>query len=65
MEIKWFSRFTIEKFHKDQFNSFKVVPGDQISSDAVLIYDNQREPSPRPHFLNEWLKNAHGNVRQL
>ena len=52
----------LRNFYKDQFHSFKVVHGNKISTEAVLIYDDQREPSPRPHFLNDWLKNSHGNV---
>ena len=55
----------LNNFYKDQYHSFKVVPGSQISSEAVLIYDDQREPSPRPHFLNDWLKNPYGNVSAL
>ena len=52
-------------FYKDEDNAFKVVPVNQISPEAVLIYDSQREPSPRPHFLNVWLKNSFGNVSVL
>tara|TARA_Y100000589_G_scaffold221535_1_gene209101 strand:- start:8051 stop:8941 length:891 start_codon:yes stop_codon:yes gene_type:complete len=52
-------------FYNDPRPSFKVVPGDQISSEAVLNYDSQREPSPRPHFLNDWLKNSIGIVKAL
>ena len=52
-------------FYKDEKNAFKVVPGNRISPEAVLIYDSQREPCPRPHFLNDWLKNSSGNVSAL
>ena len=52
-------------FYKDFQPDLKVVPGDQISSEAVLIYDSQREPSPRPHFLNDWLKNSFGQVKAI
>ena len=52
-------------FYKDENNTFSVVPGNQIPPEAVLIYDSQREPSPRPHFLNDWLKNSFGNVSAL
>ena len=52
-------------FYKDDNNTFSVVPGNQIPPEAVLIYDSQREPSPRPHFLNDWLKNSFGNVSAL
>ena len=52
-------------FYKDINRDFKVVQGDLISSEAVLNYDSQREPSPRPHFLNDWLKNSFGIVKAL
>ena len=52
-------------FYKDPTPAFKVVLGNQISSESVLIYDSQREPSPRPHFLNDWLKNSFGTVKAL
>ena len=57
--------FPQSNFYKDSFSDFKVVLGDQISSEAVLNYDSQREPSPRPHFLNDWLNNSFGTVKAL
>ena len=54
-----------KNFYNNSQYEFRVVPGDQISSDAVLNYDSQREPSPRPHFLNDWLKNSFGMVYAL
>ena len=55
----------VKFFYKDIQESFQVVPGNKISSEAVLNYDSQREPSPRPHFLNDWLKNSFGIVQAL
>ena len=52
-------------FYKDSYSEFRVVPGDKISSEAVILYDSQREPSPRPHFLNDWLKNSYGLVKAI
>ena len=52
-------------FYNDSFSEFRVVLGDQISSEAVLTYDSQREPSPRPHFLTDWLENSFGLVKAL
>ena len=52
-------------FYKESDPAFKVVPGSQISSEAVLNYDSQRESSPRPHFLNDWLRNSFGIVKAL
>ena len=62
-KLNGFKDLPLNNFYKDQLHSFKVVRGNLISSEAVLIYDDQREPSPRPHFLNDWLRNPHGNVR--
>ena len=31
----------------------------------MLNYDSQRQPSPRPHFLNDWLQNSFGSVKAL
>ena len=60
-----FQDLPLSNFYQDEYHSFQVVPGNQISSEAVLIYDSQREPSPRPHFLNDWLQNSCGNVSAL
>ncbi len=54
-----------KNFYTDISHNFRVVPGSEITSDAVLNYDSQREPSPRPHFLNDWLKNSLGTVYAL
>ena len=64
-QSKGFQNIPLNNFYKEQYHSFKVVPGSEISPEAVLIYDSQREPSPRPHFLNDWLKNSFGNVSAL
>ena len=53
------------KFYTDLSNSFKVVLGNQISTEAVINYDSPKEPSPRPHFLNDWLGNSFGTVKAL
>ena len=52
-------------FYQDTYPNFLVVPGNEISSEAVLIYDSQRETSPRPHFLNDWLRNSFGIVKAI
>jgi len=36
-----------------------------IPSEAVQAYDAMREPSPRPHFLADWLKHPAGKVLAL
>jgi ribosomal-protein-alanine N-acetyltransferase len=42
-----------------------VVEGSHIPSEAVQLYDAQREPSPRPHFLADWLGHPSGQVLAL
>ena len=43
----------------------QLVEGDAIPEAAVQIYDAQRELSPRPHFLADWLHHAAGTVLAL
>ena len=42
-----------------------LLDGFNISSKAVQSYDAKREPTPRPHFLSDWLTNVEGNVLVL
>ena len=35
------------------------------ASEVVQIYDAKREPSPRPHFLSDWLNHPAGTVLAL
>ena len=42
-----------------------VVEGSAVPSEAVQLYDAQREPSPRPHFLADWLGDQSGQVLAL
>ena len=60
-----YKNLPVNKFYPDIQSDFSVVAGDKISSEAVLNYDSQREPSPRPHFLNDWLGNSVGIVKAL
>ena len=43
----------------------QVVEGSDVPSEAVQLYDAQREPSPRPHFLADWLGHQSGQVLAL
>ncbi|EDY38757.1 GCN5-related N-acetyltransferase [Cyanobium sp. PCC 7001] len=43
----------------------ELVRGDQLPQRAVQAYDAQREPSPRPHFLADWLGHPAGTVLAL
>ena len=42
-----------------------IHEGSSIPNKAVQEYDAKREPTPRPHFLSDWLTNTSGNVLAL
>jgi ribosomal-protein-alanine N-acetyltransferase len=42
-----------------------LVTGEAIPEEAVQRFDAQREPSPRPHFLHQWLHHPAGTVHAL
>jgi ribosomal-protein-alanine N-acetyltransferase len=42
-----------------------LVAGAAIPAEAVQRYDAEREPSPRPHFLADWLGHQAGQVQAL
>jgi ribosomal-protein-alanine N-acetyltransferase len=43
----------------------RLLQGKDIPAMAVQAYDAQREPSPRPHFLADWLQHPAGSVLAL
>ncbi len=43
----------------------RVVGGSDVPTAAVQVYDAQRELSPRPHFLADWLGHPSGQVLAL
>jgi ribosomal-protein-alanine N-acetyltransferase len=42
-----------------------LLTGEAIPEGAVQRFDAQREPSPRPHFLHQWLHHPAGTVHAL
>ena len=46
-------------------SGFELLEGDSIPAMAIQSYDAMREPSPRPHFLADWLEHPAGNVLAL
>ncbi|MFM7548683.1 MAG: GNAT family N-acetyltransferase [Cyanobium sp.] len=42
-----------------------LLAGEAIPEQAVQRFDAQREPSPRPHFLHQWLHHPAGTVHAL
>ena len=42
-----------------------LLEGRRIPEAAVQRFDAQREPSPRPHFLHQWLRHPAGTVLAL
>ncbi len=47
------------------FEDLMILQDDQIPSDVVQAYDANREASPRPHFLADWLNHPAGKVLAL
>ncbi len=50
--------------HKE-YNGLKLFEGRHIPSSSVQAYDALREPSPRPHFIADWLRHSDGTVMAL
>ncbi|MCP4974064.1 MAG: GNAT family N-acetyltransferase [Prochlorococcus sp.] len=46
-------------------NGLQLLEGESIPAMAIQAYDAMREPSPRPHFLADWLKHPAGTVLAL
>lgn len=42
-----------------------LVAGRAVPQAAVQAFDAEREPSPRPHFLRQWLRHPAGDVLAL
>ncbi len=49
----------------NKFDDLMILEGRQIPSSVVQTYDAKREPSPRPHFLSDWLNHPAGTVLAL
>ena len=60
-----FNKGISEDSRGDLPSGLHVVEGRDIPSEAVQLYDAQREPSPRPHFLADWLGHQSGQVLAL
>ncbi|MFO7628800.1 MAG: GNAT family N-acetyltransferase [Prochlorococcaceae cyanobacterium] len=46
-------------------DGLRLLAGSAIPAAAVQAYDASREPSPRPHFLADWLRHPAGTVLGL
>ena len=51
-----------ERFCNDDLSDFSFVEGSAIPSNAVEQFDHEREATPRPHFLSNWLNHPAGKV---
>jgi ribosomal-protein-alanine N-acetyltransferase len=45
--------------------ALRLLEGEAVPAAAVQAYDVRREPSPRPHFLADWLRHPAGTVLAL
>ena len=67
---RWQCNFSGEcgtkKIYEDEhFENLRILDGKSVKSNNVQLYDANREPSPRPHFLSDWLDHIEGNVSVL
>ena len=62
---RWFNEGTSDGPGSDPPDGLRVVGGKDVPSSAVQMYDAQRELSPRPHFLADWLGHQSGQVLAL
>ena len=51
-----------DNLSNDDLSNYSFVEGGSIPSDAVEIFDEKRETTPRPHFLSNWLNHPAGKV---
>jgi ribosomal-protein-alanine N-acetyltransferase len=56
---------TGDAWSADRGDRLTLLEGSAIPTAAVQIFDGQREPSPRPHFLADWLQHPAGTVLAL
>ncbi|WP_320676710.1 GNAT family N-acetyltransferase [Prochlorococcus sp. MIT 1300] len=54
--------FTGADYSQNDASGLMLLEGGAIPSKAIEVYDAKREPSPRPHFLFDWLKHPAGKV---
>ena len=59
------SKDYINSLNEDHYYNLRLLEGTEIPDEAVHLYDARREPSPRPHFLSDWLHNSSGKVLAL
>ena len=64
-ELKKNNNFLRNNYSIAHIPSVSLLEGSAISSDIVNSYDEKREPTPRPHFLSDWLKHPAGKVLAL
>ena len=52
-------------YSEELVSNLRILQDDQIPSIVIQSYDAKREPSPRPHFLADWLQHPAGTVLAL
>tara|TARA_Y100001968_G_C19440410_1_gene762199 strand:- start:2698 stop:3588 length:891 start_codon:yes stop_codon:yes gene_type:complete len=58
--------FIVDNLYIDSdLQGIKVIEAVSLPSSLVQTYDANREPSPRPHFLTDWLNHPEGKVLGL
>ncbi len=60
------NNFLVPQLYLDEeLEKLQIHEGRSIPSEYVQLYDANREASPRPHFLSDWLDRKEGNVSVL
>ena len=58
--------FLVDRLYlDDELLGYKILEANLIPDSDVQIYDANREATPRPHFLSNWLNNKTGRVLVL
>ncbi len=52
-------------YSEEEVSGLSILQDDEIPSIVIQSYDAKREPSPRPHFLADWLHHPAGTVLAL
>ncbi len=55
------SFFKVDDFN-NLMNKYSLLEGNQIPKNIIQNYDENKEYTPRPHFLSDWLSHKSGTV---
>ncbi len=63
---RWISNgnqvINVDSISPDLNNKYSLLEGNQIPKNIIQNYDENKENTPRPHFLSDWLSHKSGTV---